>query len=153
MPAAVANSVVDCASAMRHHSQIANGTASDKFRNVRDALNFCPSHTAIMSDEKNGGSNYLQAWREHRRMTREALASHVGTTAAVIWHLEQGERGLSAKWLRKLAPPLMTTPGHLLDLHPHDATDDVVELWTSIPAKDKPRARAVLEAFRTGTDD
>lgn len=106
-----------------------------------------------METDKNGGRNYLQAWREFHRLTREELAEKVGTTGAVIWHLEEGQRGLSAKWLRRLAPALKTTPGFLLDYDPHDLPTEMLERWVLIPDDDKPKALAVLEAFaRTGTD-
>lgn len=62
-------------------------------------------------------------------MTREQLGAKVGTTGAVIWHLEQGERALPAKWLRRLAPALDTRPGLLLDHDPNDLSTDVFEIW------------------------
>lgn len=106
-----------------------------------------------METEKNGGPNYLQAWRKFRRMTQEELAERVGTTKAVISLLESGDRPLSAKWLRKLAPVLKTSAGHLLDHDPHDLPTDVIEIWSHIEERERPRALRVLESFRTGTDD
>jgi transcriptional regulator with XRE-family HTH domain len=106
-----------------------------------------------METEKNGGENFLQKWREFRRMTREELAEKVGTTAAVIWHLEQGERGLSAKWLRKLAPPLNTSPGFLLDYDPNLVSTDLIEIWSAIPPDQREQAMKIIETFarRDGT--
>jgi transcriptional regulator with XRE-family HTH domain len=92
--------------------------------------------------------NHLQAWRLHRRMTQEELAKAVDTTGAVISLLESGARGLSAKWLRRLAPALGTTPGFLLDHHPDDIPTDVMEIWGDIPASQRDQAIRVLEAFR-----
>lgn len=106
-----------------------------------------------METDKNLGPNYLQAWRKFRRMTQEELAERVNTTKAVISLLESGERPLSAKWLRRLAPVLRTTPGHLLDHDPDNLPTDVVEIWMHIEERDRPRALRVLESFRTGTDD
>lgn len=106
-----------------------------------------------METEKNGGRNYLQAWREFRQMTREELAAKVDTTAAVIWHLEEGQRGLSAKWLRRLAPALRTTPGFLLDHDPNDLPTDILDIWGQVPDTERPKALKVLEAFmRDGTN-
>lgn len=86
-------------------------------------------------------------------MTQEELASAVGTSGAVISLLETGERQLSAKWLRRLAPALNTTPGFLLDHHPEDLGNDILELWSSIPDSDRPQAMRILETFRrTGTN-
>jgi transcriptional regulator with XRE-family HTH domain len=101
---------------------------------------------------KNAGPNYLRAWREFRRMTQEELASEVGTTGAVISLLEEGKRGLSAKWLRKLAPALHTTPGHLLDHDPTELPTDIFDIWAHIEERERPRALRALEIFRTGTE-
>jgi transcriptional regulator with XRE-family HTH domain len=96
---------------------------------------------------RNPGKNFLRAWREHRRMTQAKLAELVGTTGAVISLLESGDRGLSDKWLRKLAPVLGTTPGHLLDIHPDEASDDLFEIWRNVPEENRAQARIVLKTF------
>lgn len=106
-----------------------------------------------METEKNAGPNFLQAWRKFRRMGQEELAEKIGTTKAVVSLLEAGKRPLSAKWLRKIAPVLKTTPGHLLDHDPNQLPTDVIEIWGAIEERDRPRALRVLESFRTGTDD
>jgi transcriptional regulator with XRE-family HTH domain len=138
---------------MHPYSQIANRLASTEFRTMHNARKSYASHTAKMETEKNGGENFLQKWREFRRMTREELAEKVGTTAAVIWHLEQGERGLSAKWLRKLAPPLNTSPGFLLDYDPNLVSTDLIEIWSAIPPDQREQAMKIIETFarRDGT--
>ena len=104
--------------------------------------------------DKNGGPNNLKAWREYREMTQEDLAGAVGTTQHQIAYLESGERGLSAKWLRRLAPALDTTPGILLDHDPNDLDSDMVEIWATASNRQKKQfaeiARAIL---KTGTDD
>lgn len=93
--------------------------------------------------------NYLRAWREHRGLTQARLAEAVGTTGAVISLLESGERGLSDKWLRKLAPVLGTRPGHLLEIDPNQLDDDILEIWSDIPEERRDQARDVLKTFRT----
>src|SRR5579864_4577545 len=95
--------------------------------------------------------NYLRAWREHRGMTQAKLAEAVGTSGAVISLLESGDRGLSDKWLRKLAPVLRTRPGHLLETDPHDVESDILEIWSEIPEDRREQARDVLKAFRLKT--
>lgn len=92
--------------------------------------------------------NYLRAWREHRRMTQTKLAEAVGTTGAVISLLESGDRGLSHKWLAKLAPVLGTRTGHLLEVDPNDVSSDILEIWADIPEDRREQARDVLKAFR-----
>lgn len=103
--------------------------------------------------DKNNGPNHLKAWREFRKLSQEELAEKVGTTASQISMLETGDRGLSAKWLRKLAPALDVTPGHLLDHDPATVDNDIIDIWMSIGQRDRQQAIRVLRAFRTGTND
>jgi transcriptional regulator with XRE-family HTH domain len=92
--------------------------------------------------------NFLRAWREYRGMTQAKLAEAVDTTGAVISLLEAGERGLSDKWLRRLSPVLGTTPGHLLDMDPHDVDHDLIEIFNSMPKEMQEQAKSVLRALR-----
>jgi len=96
--------------------------------------------------------NHLRAWRELRGMTQAQLAESVGTTGAVISLLESGARGLSDKWLRRLAPVLGTKPGHLLETDPADVDTDVMEIWADIPEEDRAQAREILNTFRRRRD-
>lgn len=118
-------------------SQTAKVKSSVSFRSLPGAGSTPRLHTANMETEKNGGPNFLRAWRLHRGMTLEDLAAKVGTTAGVISLLETGERGLSAKWLRRLAPVFETTPGHLLDHDPTQVSADVVNIWTHASFRQK----------------
>ncbi len=97
---------------------------------------------------RSGERNYLRAWREHRGLTQAKLADAVGTTGAVISLLESGERGLSDKWLRRLAPVLGTRPGHLLEVDPEGLDDDILDIWADIPEERRDQARDVLKTFR-----
>lgn len=92
--------------------------------------------------------NFLRAWREYRGMTQAKLAEAVDTTGAVISLLEAGERGLSDKWLRRLAPVLGTTPGNLLDMDPKDVDHDIFEIINSMPKEMQEQAKSVLKALR-----
>lgn len=86
-------------------------------------------------------------------MTQAELASKVGTNANMIGYLESGERGLSAKWLRKLADALSITPGHLLDHDPNTLPTDILEIWMSAdPAQRRQLADVAKALVRTGTD-
>jgi transcriptional regulator with XRE-family HTH domain len=114
-------------------------------------MNFMLAHTRRV--DKNAGPNYLRAWRLFREMTQEELAEKVGTNANVIGYLESGERGLSAKWLRRLAPALNTTPGNLLEHDPETLPTDIIDIWAHIPERERERARRILETFKTGTND
>jgi len=92
--------------------------------------------------------NFLRAWREYRGLTQAKLAEAVDTTGAVISLLEAGERGLSDKWLRRLAPVLGTTPGHLLDIDPHDVDHDFFEIFNSMSKEMQEQAKSILRALR-----
>ena len=71
----------------------------------------------------------------------------------MVSYLETDQRALSAKWLRRLAPALKTTPGHLLDHDPADLPQDIVELWFSTdPEQRKQIARVFRAIANTGTD-
>lgn len=105
------------------------------------------------STGKNAGPNYLRAWRAFREMTQEQLAELVGTNANMIGYLESGERGLSAKWLRRLAPALRTTPGMLLDHDPADLDSDIMEIWANGDARQKRQLAEIAKALiKTGTE-
>ena len=91
--------------------------------------------------------NNLRAWREFRDFTQQELAAKVGTTAAVISLLENGQRGLSASWLKRLAPHLNVRPGFLLDHTPDDLTADILEAWANVPVENRSDALATLRGY------
>ncbi|MFC4296164.1 helix-turn-helix domain-containing protein [Novosphingobium tardum] len=72
----------------------------------------------MADEEKNGGPIYLREWRSRRGMTQTALGEKVGTSAAMIWYLERGHRGITVKWLRRLAAALRVSPTALLEHDP-----------------------------------
>lgn len=103
--------------------------------------------------DKNGGPNHLKAWREHHRLTQAELAARVGTNANMIGYLEDGQRTLSLKWLRRLAPALKTTPGFLADINPNNADTLTMELAMAVPDESREQVNQILKTFlRNGTD-
>ncbi|HEX4740855.1 MAG TPA: helix-turn-helix transcriptional regulator [Caulobacteraceae bacterium] len=88
--------------------------------------------------------NYLRAWREHRGLTQAQLAAIVDTEGSVISLLESGDRGLSGKWLRRLAPALETTPGLLLDFPPEGVDEAMLQLWGRMPEAKKSAVKTKL---------
>jgi transcriptional regulator with XRE-family HTH domain len=99
-------------------------------------------------------TNHLRAWREARGLSQEALAKLVGTAGNVISLLESGERALSDKWLRRLAPALKTTPGFLLDHDPNDLDTEFLQAALAVPKEQRAQVLRILEALRpTGTDN
>jgi transcriptional regulator with XRE-family HTH domain len=104
--------------------------------------------------DKNDGPNHLRAWREHRGLTQARLAEMAGTNANMIQYLETGERALSAKWLRRLAGPLDTTPGMILDHDPTELDADIIDIWGSASARERRQIAEIAKTLRkTGTDD
>jgi len=93
-------------------------------------------------------AHHLAAWREFRGMTQEQLGEAAGTTGSTISMLERGERGLSVKWLLRLAPALKTTPGFIIDHDPREIPADVMALWEAIPHERRDQAMRVLETFK-----
>lgn len=86
-------------------------------------------HIAHMNEPIENPRNFLRDWRRYRKMTQEALAEKAGTNSSMINHLENGKRGLSHKWLVRLAPILSTSPGFLLDHNPYEMPTDILEIW------------------------
>ena len=110
-------------------------------------------YEGMETDDKNGGPNHLAEWREYRKMTQAKLAEAVGTNANMISMLENAERGLSAKWLRRLAPVLDTTPGMLLDHNPFDLSADVIDIWSHADLRQKRQLSEIAHTLiKSGTD-
>lgn len=111
--------------------------------------------TAGMAEDKNGGPNHLRAWREFMKMTQEELAAACDppTTGSVISLLEEGERGLSLKWLRRLAPALKTRAGFLADFNPSDADTRTLEMISRLEPDQKDQVERIVATFlRAGND-
>lgn len=108
---------------------------------------------SMESQDKNGGPNHLRAWRNFRNLSQQELAERVGTSANMIGYLECGERGLSAKWLRKLADALDTSPGMILDHDPNDLDNDILEIWATASNRQKRQISEIAKTLlRNGTD-
>lgn len=155
MPAASASCGVVGACVMPGHSHIANYLASGIIRNPHDDVACWISHTASMADadDKNGGPNNLRAWRIYRRMKGADLARALDITPGMVSDLENSNRALSAKWLRRIAPVLGTTPGMLLDHDPHELPEDMVNMWGNADANQRRQLIDIAKAIvRTGTD-
>lgn len=118
------------------------------------------SHTADMgkTDDKNGGPNYLRAWMRFRNVKGVDLAAQLGdnVTPGMVSDLANSNRALSAKWLRRIAPLLDTTPGMLLDHDPYELDSDIIDIWNHASKRQQRQlvdlARVVV-SDRTGTDD
>jgi hypothetical protein len=120
-------------------SQIVRKDASPNFHSLCGALSLTECDIAGMADDKNGGPNYLRAWRVYRKLTQD---------------LESGERGLSAKWLRKLSNALETTPGMILEHDPAELDADILDIWAHGNLRQKRQLSEIAKTLiRTGTDN
>ena len=90
-------------------------------------------------------ANNLRAWRTYRGITQHGLGVEVGTTGGMISLLETGARGLSKRWLERLAPILDATPGAILDFTPEEIDADIVRAAMSVPAARQADATAFLK--------
>lgn len=113
------------------------------------------AHNCNMDEsDPNGGPNHLRAWREYRGMSQPELADAIGTSHQVIGYLERGRTQLSAKWLRKLAPALKTTPGMLLDHDPNELTADIIDIWSRADLRQRRQISDIAQTLvRDGTND
>lgn len=124
-------------------------------RRTGNALWLQISHNANVTedDDKNGGPNHLRAWMQFRRIKGAALADALGVTPGMVSDLANSKRALSAKWLRRLAPHLTTTPGLLLDHDPHELDSDLIEIWVGAGLREKRQISETAKAIvRTGTE-
>lgn len=98
--------------------------------------------------------HYLREWRKRKGLTQEQLADALGTSKSQISELERYNLQLSPKWLRRLAPILGVQMGYILDHHPDDLDNDIIDIWARIPEADRKQAARILSTFaKTGTDD
>ena len=155
MSAAFARSEVLGGFSMPEYSQIANVRSIANCRKTGNDLIYHFSQYADMDqiDEKNGGPNHLRAWMRYRKVKGAELADILGgsVTPGMVSDLANSKRALSAKWLRRLAPALNTTPGALLDYDPFTIPADLIEIW--LTATDDRRRQLVDVAKAMVRDD
>lgn len=147
-------------SSMVRHSQIANVLAIDEFRKSDNYGGPLLSHTANMDSpyddsDKNGGPNHLREWMQFREVKGVDLAKMLGgnVTPGMVSDLMNSKRALSAKWLRRLAPALDTTPGMLLDHNPFDLNRDMIDIWATASNKQRKQLLDIAKALVGESDD
>ena len=107
----------------------------------------------IDQTDKNGGPNHLRAWRQFRKMKGAALAKALNISPGMLSDLENSNRQLSAKWLRRIAPHLNTTPGMLLDHDPTELDADIIDIWANADLRERRQIAGAAKAIvRTGTN-
>lgn len=156
MPTSSASLMYSGGVSMSRHSQTANVSASPDCRRTGNAFAAAVSQTADMdkSEDKNGGPNHLRAWMRYKDVNGQQLAERLGgnVTPGMVSDLANSNRALSAKWLRRLAEALGTTPGMLLDHDPTELPSDIMEIWGTANAEQRRQLVDVAKALvRTGT--
>ena len=98
-------------------------------------------------DDKNGGPNHLKAWMRFRKIKGAKLAEMLDVTPGMISDLANSNRALSAKWLRRIAPALGTTPGMLLDHDPLELDGDIIDIWINASSQERKQLTDVAKAL------
>lgn len=87
---------------------------------------------------------YLQAWREKRRLTVEALAERADVSPGLISLIENAKSAGSAESLEKLATALGIEVGELFDIEP-GSDGSMVRMW--VKDSDRSRILGMAEAL------
>lgn len=139
-------------------SHNANSIASPILRNLPNDMLIALRHNSHMTklirtfDPDEGdveaNANHLRAWLQFRKKTQAWLAKQLATSPSVVSDLISGNRALSPKWLRRIAPLLNTTPGWLLDHDPNSLPSDLFVVWEEVDPSLRERAIEALKAFK-----
>ena len=121
--------------------------ATPIFHDLSLTLRDASSHNVSMADAQSG---HLREWRTFRGFSQEKLAEELGTSVGQVSMLENGKRGLTLKWLERIAPILDTTPGRILDTDPTEMGAEIIDIWDHIPMERREQAKDILKTFATG---
>lgn len=91
--------------------------------------------------------HHLRAWRIFNNMTLEELGEAVGTTKGVISELELSKKGLSYKWLVRLAPALKTRPGWILEYDPETLDHEALEAFMQLTPEKRAQALQIIHVL------
>jgi len=92
------------------------------------------------------GKTFIKAWRKHRAMSQEALASAVEITTASLSRIENNKQPYNQRQLELMATALKCSPGDLIDRDP-DASAEIVDIWPGIPPGLREQALITLKSF------
>jgi transcriptional regulator with XRE-family HTH domain len=112
---------------------------------TRVKTNFKPSE---------GPRHFIKAWRKHRELTQEQLASRIDVAVSTISQLETGKQGYSQPMLEALAGALGCQPADLLMRDPSrdKAVWSIEEQLKKAPPDRQVQIIAVVETMlKTGT--
>jgi transcriptional regulator with XRE-family HTH domain len=101
-----------------------------------------------------GPRHFIKAWRKHRGLTQEQLASRIEAAVSTISQLETGKQGYSQPMLESLAGALDCQPADLLMRDPSrdKAVWSIEEQLKKAPPDRQVQIIAVVETMlKTGT--
>lgn len=87
-----------------------------------------------------------------RKITGAKLADTLGITPGMVSDLANSNRALNAKWLRRIAPALDTTPGMLLDHDPNELDNDIIDIWVNANSTERKQLIKMAKVIATGTE-
>lgn len=90
---------------------------------------------------------YLKEWRDHRKLSQEALGGMVGVTQSMISKLELGSTDYTGSLLEKLAKALGCTIYELLFRDPA-WPESPIAVIEELPEEDLPFALDMLKTIR-----
>lgn len=91
---------------------------------------------------------FFKAWRKHRGLTQEQLASRVEMSASSVSQLERGVQGFSDAALQAFAEALNCEPGDLLMRDPTSPIWSIFDTLRSLPTDQQQQVAQIIETFR-----
>lgn len=100
-------------------------------------------------EERPLATNFIRAWRKHRRLTLEGLAHKAGLAVSTIAEIERGDHDFTGRSLRQIADALEVSPAVLLGTDPSHDNAEIWEIWDNLSQRGRAdQARAILRALR-----
>lgn len=94
---------------------------------------------------------FIRAWREHRELTQDQLASRLEMSKASLSRIENGVQPYTQDFLEACAAALQTDPPSLLMRNP-EADDGIWSIWDQAKPGERLQIVAVAKALtKTGT--
>lgn len=97
--------------------------------------------------------HFIREWRLHRGLNQDQLAERIGISRPQLSKIEGNKREADLSLLEIIADALRCDVPDLIVRDP-SKPESIWSIWDQIPATERERAVAVLQAFkRTGTDN
>lgn len=104
-------------------------------------------HGLVMGKKRKFRPTYIRAWRKHRDLTLERLASRIDMTTSNLSKTERGEQAYTQPVLEALADALTCSPGDLI-MRPPGTRNELQVLVESLSGEAQEQAIAVITALK-----